>query len=207
MAKKNKKENGKNKQDIFGDHKYKICVSGAADMSCCAPNIKELGEEVGREIVKQGCILLTGATTGVPYYAAKGAKEAGGVSIGFSPAGSEREHIRTYKLPTDYFDLIVYTGFEYVGRNLILTKSADGVIIICGRTGTLNEFTIAFETKTPVGVLQGSGGTADLIELILAKGYRPKTKVVYDTDPKKLVTKLLRVIREEQKRSHKTQLL
>lgn len=178
---------------------YKICVSGAAELSCCSPNIKELGEQIGREIVRQGCVLLTGATTGVPYYAAKGAKEAGGVSIGFSPAGSEKEHVRTYKLPTDYFDLIVYTGFDYVGRNLILTKSADGVIIICGRTGTLNEFTIAFETKTPVGVLQGSGGTADLIEPVLAKGSRPKTKIVYDTDPKRLVEKLIKLITEEEK--------
>ena len=180
--------------------KYKICVSGAADLSCCCPNIKSLGEEIGREIVKQGCILLTGATTGVPYYSAKGAKEAGGMSIGFSPAGSKKEHINTYKLPVDYFDLIVYTGFDYVGRNLILTKAADGVIIICGRTGTLNEFTIAFETKTPIGVLKGSGGTADLIEEILARGYRPKTKLVFDRDPKKLVQKLINLLEKEKGR-------
>ncbi|PIU15446.1 hypothetical protein COT20_01705 [bacterium (Candidatus Gribaldobacteria) CG08_land_8_20_14_0_20_39_15] len=185
----------------FSDHKYKICVSGAADLLCCSPNIKELGERLGQEIVRQSCILLTGATTGVPYLAAKGAKKAGGVSIGFSPAGSRQEHINTYKLPVDYFDLIVYTGFDYVGRNLILTKSADGVIIVCGRTGTLNEFTIAFETRTPVGVLQGSGGTADLIEPVLSKGYRPKTKIVYDTDPKKLVEKLIKVIAAEQRKT------
>ncbi|MCD6500577.1 hypothetical protein J7K42_00995, partial [bacterium] len=100
-------------------------------------------------------------------------------------------------LPIDQFDLIVYTGFDYVGRNLILTKAADGVIIICGRTGTLNEFTVAFESKTPIGVLQGSGGTADLIKKILEKGYRPKTRIVYDRDPKKLVKKLISLIKKE----------
>lgn len=193
----------KEKKSFLADNKYKICVSGAAELSCCSPNIKELAEELGKEIVRQGCILLTGATTGVPYLAAKGAKKTGGASIGFSPAGSRREHINTYKLPTDYFDLIVYTGFDYVGRNLILTKSADGVIIVCGRTGTLNEFTIAFETHTPVGVLQGSGGTADLIEPVLSKGYRPKTKIIYDTDPKKLVEKLIKVIAAEQRKTSK----
>jgi len=197
------KKTKKADQISLTDHKYKICVSGAADIDCCSPNIKGLAEAIGREIVRQGCVLLTGATTGVPYWAAKGAKKAGGVSIGFSPAGSRQEHITTYKLPTDYFDLIVYTGFDYVGRNLVLTKSADGVIIMCGRTGTLNEFTIAFETHTPVGVLQGSGGTADLIEPVLAKGYRPKTKIVYDTDPKKLVEKLIKTIAAEQLRSKK----
>lgn len=182
--------------------KYKIAVSGAADISHCCPNIKELSEELGREIVKQGCVLLTGATTGAPFYAAKGAKEAKGISIGFSPANTEKEHIRTYRLPTEYCDLIVYTGFDYVGRNLILTKAANGVIVICGRTGTLNEFTVAFESRTPIGVLRGSGGTADLIDEILARGYRPKTKIVFDTDPKRLVQKLISLIKKE-KRSNK----
>lgn len=182
---------------------YKIAVSGAADIRHCCPEIKELSEEVGREIVKQGGILLTGATTGAPYFAAKGAKKVKGISIGFSPASTEKEHIKTYRLPIDYFDLIVYTGFDYIGRNLILTKAADGVIIICGRTGTLNEFTVAFESKTPVGVLQGSGGTADLIDEVLKRGYRPKTKIVYDRTPKKLVQKLISLIKKE-KRSNKS---
>lgn len=179
--------------------KYKICVSGAAELSCCCPNIKELADKVGREIVKHDCILLTGATTGVPYYSAVGAKAEGGVSIGFSPAGSKHEHVVKYKLPTDAFDLIVYTGFDYVGRNLILTKAADAVIVICGRTGTLNEFTIAFETKTPIGVLKNTGGTADLIDEVLARGYRPKTRVVSDLNPKKLVEKLIEILDEEKK--------
>lgn len=183
--------------------KFKIVVSGAADVSGCCSNIKELSTELGKEVIKQGCILLTGATTGAPHLAAKGAKAAGGVSIGFSPASSEKEHIKKYHLPTDNFDLIVYTGFDYAGRNLMLTKAADGVIVVCGRTGTLNEFTIAFETGTPIGVLRGSGGTADLIDEILARGYRPKTKIVFDAEPKKLVDKLIKVIKKEKGRSTK----
>ncbi len=177
--------------------KFKIAVSGAADIKHCCGHIKQLSEEVGKEVVKQGAVLLTGATTGAPYYAARGAKKAGGFSIGFSPAGSKKEHVKSYRLPTDYFDLIVYTGFDYVGRNLVMTKAADGVVVVCGRTGTLNEFTIAFETKTPIGVLRGSGGTADLIDEILARGYRPKTKIVFDADPKKLIQKLIKLIRNE----------
>ncbi|MEK7104306.1 MAG: hypothetical protein AAB842_02815 [Patescibacteria group bacterium] len=186
-------------EDLLGEHKYKICVSGAADMDICCPNIKDLAREVGKEIVAQDCILLTGATTGVPYQVAKGVKEANGISIGFSPAGSKKEHVKRYKLPTDNFDLIVYTGFDYVGRDLILTKSADAVIIICGRTGTLHEFAIAFETRTPIGVLQGSGGTADIIQPVLAKGYRPKTKIIYDTDPNKLIQRMIQLLNKENK--------
>jgi len=182
--------------------RYKICVSGAADVSHCCPDIERLSKEIGKEIAKQDCILLTGATTGAPYLAAKGCKEAGGISIGFSPASTEKEHLKKYRLPTDQFDLIIYTGFDYVGRNLLLTKAADGVIIVCGRTGTLNEFTVAFETRTPIGVLEGSGGTADLIEEILKRGHRPEKKIVFNKEPKKLVEKLILAIKKY-KRSNK----
>lgn len=180
--------------------KIKIYVAGAAEVSNCCPKIEDLGKEIGKEISKQDCVLLTGATTGVPYFAAQGFKKAGGLSIGFSPAGSKKEHIKSYNLPIDMFDLIIYTGFDYVGRNLIATKAADAVIVACGRTGTMNEFTIAFETGTPIGVLQESGGTADFIEDILRKGYRPVKKIVYDTDPKRLVKKVIALVKKEQKK-------
>ena len=184
------------------EEKIKICVSGAAEVSHCCSEIKKLSKELGREIAQQNCVLLTGATTGVPYFTAQGYKEAGGkFSVGFSPANSKKEHLKTYRLPIDQFDLIVYTGFDYVGRNLLLTKAADGVIIACGRTGTLNEFTIAFETKTPIGVLEKSGGTADFVEDILKKGYRPKKKIIYHENPRILVRKLLQLIKKEQKGS------
>ena len=96
-----------------------------------------------------------------------GANEANGISIGFSPAGTEKEHVKVYRLPMDMFDVIVYTGFGYAGRNLLLTRASDAVITICGRMGTLNEFTVAFEDKKPLGVLEGSGGTADKIDYLL----------------------------------------
>ena len=182
--------------------KFTICVSGAAEISCCCPKIHELAQEIGREIARQECVLITGATTGVPSFAVKGFKEIGGLSVGFSPAKSRKEHLKTYRLPVEHFDLIVYTGFDYVGRNLILTKAADGVIIICGRTGTLNEFTIAFETRTPIGILQETGGTADFIDDILKKGHRPLTRVIYRKDPKKLVQDLIEVIKKQRNNDH-----
>jgi len=179
--------------------KYKICVSGAAKTDCCAPGTMEKTKELGREIVAQGGVVLTGATTGVPYWAAIGAKEAGGISIGFSPAASEIAHIKTYRLPTDYYDLIIYTGFEYSGRNLILTRASDAVIISCGRLGTLNEFTIAFEDQKPIGVLVGTGGEADEIEKIVKRGNRGPGKIVYDSDPRNLVQKLIKLIQKDKK--------
>jgi len=182
------------------DKKYKIAVSGAAEIQHCCKDVKKLAEEIGKEIVRQGCILITGATTGVPYFSAKEAKKLGGVSIGFSPAASEIAHRKSYRLPFDAFDVIVYTGFGYSGRNLLMTRAADAVIIICGRMGTLNEFTIAFEDQKPIGVLIGSGGTADKIKGLIQKPFRGKVRIIYEENPRKLVKKLINLIKENKGR-------
>lgn len=177
--------------------KIKIAVSGSAETDHCAPNALESTKELGREVVRQGAVCVTGATTGAPYWAAIGAKEEGGFVIGISPATTEAEHIGTYKLPTEYHDLIIYTGFGYSGRNLMLTRSADAVIITCGRIGTLNEFTDVFEDNKPIGVLTGTGGVADEIQRIVNESHRGPGKIVYDNDPKRLVTRVLELVKKE----------
>jgi len=179
--------------------RYKIAVSGAAQLTPCTPEAKDLAKEIGREIARQNCILISGATTGIPHLAAQGVKETGGISIGFSPAVSELEHRKVYKLPLEYYDVMVYTGFDYTGRNLLMTRASDGVIVICGRMGTLNEFTIAFEDRKPIGVLEGTGGTADLIRGLIRKPHRPAAKIIYDSNPKTLVKKLIKLIKKKKK--------
>ena len=180
--------------------KYKIVVSGAAKTGHCQAGVLKKAKEIGREIIRQNGILITGATSGIPYWACIGAKEESGTVIGFSPAASLSSHKKTYRLPTDYHDVIVYTGFEYAGRNLLLTRSSDAVIIICGRIGTLNEFTIAFEDKKPIGVLTKSGGTADMIKSIVKESRRGPGKIVYDLNPKTLVSKVIKLIEKEKSR-------
>ena len=179
--------------------KYKVCISGAADTTYAPSGTVEKALEVGRQVAKNGAVLVTGATTGIPYWAAKGAKQAGGIVIGLSPAVSKIAHVKTYHLPVEYHDLIIYTGFDYSGRNLLLTRAADAVITIYGRVGTLNEFTIAFEDKKPQGVLKGSGGESDELEHILKIAHRGMGKVIFDEDPKSLVAKVLARVREEEK--------
>ena len=177
--------------------KLKFCISGAAETEFCAPDALEKTKALGRAVAESGAVLVTGATTGAPYWGAIGAKEAGGFVIGVSPASSEKEHIKKYKLPIDHHDIIIYTGFGYSGRNLLLTRASDGVLVSCGRMGTLNEFTIAFEDEKPIGVLAGTGGIADELPELLEKAHRGKGKVIFNSDPKTLITKLTELIRKE----------
>lgn len=177
----------------------KICVSGAAETSNCGPHAYELAKELGREVARQKAVVITGATTGFPLWAAIGAKEAGGQSIGFSPAASEREHIEAYHLPIDYMDLLVYTGFGYSGRDLILTRSSDAVLFGCGRVGTIHEFTIAFEDNKPIGILKGDWETDETLQTIIERSGRTHTKVVFETDPKILVEKIIELVKKDQR--------
>lgn len=179
--------------------KLKIGFAGAAETAHLDDKAMQACMDIGREVVNQGGVLISGATTGAPLWACRGAKEAGGVSVGLSPAGSEREHIELYKLPFDYMDFIIYTGFGYVGRDMLMTRTSDAVVIGPGRVGTLHEFTVAFEDKKPIGILKGDGWETDeIIEMIIEKSHRKEDNpnVVYDSDPKKLVEKLMELAKK-----------
>ncbi|MFT4532426.1 MAG: hypothetical protein ACI9T8_000449 [Candidatus Saccharimonadales bacterium] len=179
--------------------KYSICVSGAAagksvDESC------GLGYELGVAIAKSGHTITTGATVGLPLYAAKGAVDFGGQSIGFSPAASLREHVRKYRLPIGFFDYVNFTGMHYIGRDIHLVQSSDAVITVGGRMGSLHEFTTALEAHMPCGVLLGSGGLADVIPDLLEKLEEPAgSQIFFDTDPEKLVKKIVSVLEAQNK--------
>ena len=179
---------------------YQICVSGAAKGHSVEEG-KSLAMAAGRAIAGAGHSLLTGATVGLPNYAATGYKQAGGkMSLGISPASSKTEHVMKYRLPTTNYDSILYTGLHYVGRDALLVTSSDAVVSIGGRLGTLHEFTIAMETDTPIGFLQGGGGVSNEIEFILKAAGEERTKlVIFDSDPVKLISRLTKMLDESNK--------
>ena len=181
-------------KDKHAHLKIKLCVSGAAETGHCSPGALEKAKDLGKEIIRQNGILVTGATTGFPLWAAMGAKEEGGISVGVSPASTEREHVEVYRLPVDYLDMIIYTGFGYSGRNLLLTRSSDAVFIGCGRIGTINEFTIAYEDGKPIGILEGDWETDEVIRNIIEKSHRVNNNVVFDSDPARLVKKVIELV-------------
>jgi len=173
----------------------KIVVSGAAGGHASEEG-ERLAYAVGREIAVRGGIVITGATNGVPYAAARGAKSVHGQVIGFSPAHTQLEHVKKYQLPVDHHDVIFFTGYEYAGRDTLLIDVADAVIEVSGRMGSLHEFTSAFERNKIVGVLLHSGGLSDDLPVIVDEAHRGQRRVVFDEDPKKLLDKVFRMIEE-----------
>ncbi len=171
--------------------RLKIGVMGSA---LDEPKAAESAREIGQAIAESGCILITGGSAGVPYEAVKSAKKHGGMTVGVSPAMNAGEHTSVYKLPTEDFDILIFTGFERKGRNVISIRSCDGVIFISGGTGTLNEFTIAYDEGKVCGILVGTGGISDGIkdfEERYLSGRKKSGKVIYDSDTKRLVESVI----------------
>lgn len=183
------------------EKKIVISVSGAAEVAHCGPESLNISKEVGREIAGQGCVLSTGATSGWPHAAAQGYKEAKGVfSLGLSPAANEKEHTDLYLLPLDSCDVIIFTGFGFPVRDILLTKSSDAMIIGCGRIGTIHEFTVAFESNMPVGILEGPWPTDAVIRDVIRNSNRTNPNVIFDSNPKRMIERLIALVKEGKER-------
>jgi hypothetical protein len=165
-------------------------------------------EELGKEIARQGATLITGGCAGLPQMAAKGARKGGGHTIGYSPGHNIDEHTRLHKFPTEGYGQLIFLpeGLLYEDniyacrkyRNVIACASCDAGIIISGRMGTLNEFTNLYDMGKVIGILAGSKGVADLLPDLLKK-IQKKTpaSLVFDTEPKALVEKVIAAAREK----------
>jgi uncharacterized protein (TIGR00725 family) len=174
------------------DQRLTVGVMGSAD-----PDVPDAARALltalGRTIAERGCVLITGACPGLPQVAVEAAAAAGGIVVGVSPALSRDEHIEGYRSPTAGYDVIVYTGSGLMGREVETIRSSDMVIIAGGRSGTLGEFSIAYDEGHLIGVLTGSGGLADQIDAVLAIVAVKDTgaEVLSDADPVALVDRLI----------------
>lgn len=168
-----------------------IGVMGAAG-GFIDPKARERAYRLGTAVAKAGIALITGACPGLPYEAARGAKDAGGLSIGISPALSRSEHVKKYQSPVKPFDAIIYTGSGLMGREVHNIHSSDIVIIAGGRSGTLGEFSIAFDEGRLIGVLTQTGGIADEISAIVKMIDKDTgAALIYDHDPERLVQRCI----------------
>lgn len=173
--------------------KIKVGVMGSAGGDI-PKSALEKSYLLGRAISEKDCVLVTGGCPGLPFAATKGAKDAGGFTIGISPGIDLREHIELYKSPTEYLDVLIFTGSGLMGREVIGVRSCDVIIIVGGRSGTLGEFCIAYDEGKPIGVLENTGGiTPRLRDIVDAIRKDTGSEIVYDSDPFQLVEKILEI--------------
>ena len=109
-----------------------------------APSVRayQLAEAVGRELAERGAVVVCGGFGGVMEAACKGAKSAGGVTIGVLPGDDPRSANR-------WVDYPVMTGMGYA-RNVVVVKTGRAAIAVDGAYGTLSEIGHALGDGTPV---------------------------------------------------------
>jgi len=148
----------------------------------------DLARRLGRRIGERGAVIVTGACPGLPHAAVLGAHDAGGISLGVSPAHSREEHVNVYTSPLQPYTTMVFTGSGLMGRETHNIHSSDFVLFVGGRSGTLGEFAIAFDEGKLIGVLTNSGGISNEFEQIA--GLVQKTTgsvIIADDSPEALV--------------------
>ena len=184
--------------------RYVIGVMGGAG-KVVRPDVSKAVAALGTAIAKSGHVTLTGACPGYPHEALRAAKAAGGLTVGISGYGNRKDHVAS-GAPTDSFDVIQYTSLpaaqrgqvrpNYMGREIDNIEHSDALIYAGGRSGTLGEFAIAYEEGRPIGVLTGSGGVTDeikhMVKVMAKEGKPPRAAIVYDSDPKRLVHRLIK---------------
>jgi hypothetical protein len=124
-----------------------IAVIGASE---CSAEEAEQAYRVGRLVAGRGAVLFTGGLGGVMEAASRGAKEAGGLTVGILPGFSDQE-------ANPYMDLPVTTGLSHA-RNVVLVRSCSAVIAVSGEYGTLSEIALALKLGKPVVALGGWEG-------------------------------------------------
>lgn len=174
---------------------FKIGVMGSAEGTDISQ--ESLARAIGEEIASHGCIIITGACPGLPHRAALAAAAKGGICLGFSPAMNLREHTEVYKFPAEPY-ILVFTGMEKKGRNIISIRSCDAVVFVGGRMGTLNEFTIAFDEadeRKVIGILEDSGGFSNkFFALALESHKKSQATIIREKDPIELIKKVIAVL-------------
>jgi uncharacterized protein (TIGR00725 family) len=174
-----------------GSMKVQVGVMGSAGGEISSQELA-LARRVGRRIAERDCTIVTGACPGLPHAAVLGAHQAGGASLGISPALTREEHVEVYHSPIDPYTAIVFTGSGLMGRETHNIHSSDFVVFLGGRSGTLGEFSIAYDEGKLIGILIHSGGISDQLGHISRMVHKETgATLIEDDDPARLVDRCL----------------
>ena len=133
-------------------HLRSISVIGGARV---APQSYQRARELGKELAKRKCVVITGGRTGVMEAVAKGCQEGGGLAIGILP-GTEKHQANPF------INVAIPTGLGDA-RNILVVRAGDGIIAMEGGWGTISELAFARILKKPVVVLTGDGRWTELL--------------------------------------------
>jgi len=132
-------------------------IIGVIGAGSCDDRIYRIAEEMGSRIAESGAVLICGGLGGVMEAASKGAKGAGGLTIGILP-GFDKANANSY------IDIPIVTGLSHA-RNVLVVRSSDIIIAIAGGYGTLSEIALALKMDKIVIGIETWEGIDDIIRV------------------------------------------
>lgn len=171
--------------------RIQIGVMGSCSDLKYSKEIEKLAEEVGFFVAKNDATLLFGAEKdfdSLSTAAARGAKKAGGLSIGIT-------YERGLEVKEKEVDVVIATGMNRGGgREFVLVLSCDVIITLGGGSGTLTEIAVAYQANIPVVALAGSGGWSDKLANQFLDD-RKRIKVEVASTPEEAVNKAISLVK------------
>ena len=129
-----------------------VSVVGFNDDSCTEV-ARQAAYRVGRSIAEEGGIVVCGGLGGVMEAACRGAREAGGLTVGIVPSADSAQ-------ANEHCDVVVATGLGK-SRDFLVAYSGDAMVVVGGGAGTLIEVAAAYQAAKPIVAVKGTGGVAD----------------------------------------------
>lgn len=164
--------------------KTQILIVGHNDNGC-TPAHEKIAYEIGCEVAKSNCVLMTGGLGGVMKAAAKGSHDSNGLTVGIIPQ-DDPSHAN------EFCDIVIPSGMGLT-RDFLTALSADGIIIVGGGSGTLSEICAAYMHNKPMVAIRNTGGAADKF----IDGYvdhRKNVKIIGVDTAKDAVKKILELL-------------
>ena len=176
------------------NRRAQISIVGFNEDSCTKA-ARDAAYQVGRAVARAGGTVICGGLGGVMEAACKGARDAGGHSVGIIPSADSAQANR-------YYDDVVATGLGN-SRNFLVAYSGDAMVVVGGGAGTLIEVAAAYQADKPVVTVRGTGGVADewggrYID------HRRTGMILEGSSPEDAVKKVMRVLSRRGKASGKT---
>lgn len=159
--------------------------------SAAPPAVLALAERVGALLARRRLTVVTGGRSGVMEAACRGARRAGGTTVGIVPSADPGD-------ANEWCSVVIPTGLGHA-RNALTALAGDVVIAIGGGAGTLSELAFAWIHGRPILLLGGSGGWADALAGRALDSRRSST-VTACADLTALDAALRRLLQQRQRR-------
>ncbi len=151
----------------------KITVYGGTNNKHYSEKEIQACADLGKFLAENQFEILTGACGGYPYYVGRGAVQAGGKVIGYTPAVNLQEHLERYKFTTDGVSDLVFnenilpTNSEnFLKRSMDMTPYSDVVVALGGSWGTFSELLFSFFAKKKMIIVDEFKGAGEIFDTV-----------------------------------------